>query len=245
VKIGINIISLFPWCFFPRIAGRILAGLKDEVKFLQLLPLRGYSGLTVALFKTPFIYVEGPWNGGSFLGVFQRLFTKDEDYPTFWDFLFFGNRNRAWGRFRKLHALRGAIAVEHQSSFLKERGASTRLIELNPEEARPEDTPREASLVFDLEHMFRKGRHGEPPILKSLPEFAEFLRERASQIRVIHYKPDFDERARMSLLCVWLKAEAKYPVHLVLEYTPSLKSVLFPRRYIKEMVKDLQRYTAS
>jgi hypothetical protein len=159
VRIGVSLISYFPWgIYFPAFISRLAR--EAGFDFLQAMPLRGVNSKFYPVL--PVSYIEDVWNSGSFNDVIKGLWRKDLNAPKILDWLLFSGKTKSQKIFQQLRQIAGVKTVVHQVNDLKENC----LLEVHPGLWL---TPAEIIakvggkriLTLDLYHLRRKPRSGE------------------------------------------------------------------------------------
>jgi hypothetical protein len=161
--IGINFISLFPWCLLPGFAA-YLAKISGY-DFLQILPIRGIGAKFKP--KLPIKYAEGPWNDGSVISFIKGVITKDPLAPQLIDVIMFPEKSLALNIFKKLRNRKRIKTIVHSLDIGEDQ-----LLEVSPGLwLTPEDIIKKINhrkiLVLDLYHL---RRHPRPDELVGKPE---------------------------------------------------------------------------
>lgn len=196
---GISVICAIPWSLGEHGLGRSL-DLANEAGFdgLQILPMRGWSGLTflelLTIPKRRVLSFESAWNCGTFFeAIMRHLHIAGESNPLLHDWLLFGRCEEIIDRNDLIYNLfkKTALRVVHNPMDFG-------MLEMHPElQVRINfyaDHP--VGLVWDTEHVLRPGRHGEPPVTKNWPELLEKIKH---NIGLIHVKNNADPKMLKAL----------------------------------------------
>jgi hypothetical protein len=231
-RLGVSVISLLPWSIRSF---HFAIGLAASVGFsgIQLLPIRGLNERNLfELCENFVISVEGAWNSGNLLGAAKRLLgISGEEDPTLKDVLIFGETMAVKSRME-------IIKKRFQSAIFINHGAGIGPVEMNPELGVPDRAyaKNEVDVVWDNEHITRKGRHGEPPVTTDWRKFLQTLDP--TRIKMIHYKPSYPTPEEAKEMLIKLSQITSCPV--VLEARPPNSH--FVTRSIRSKVIWLKRH---
>lgn len=249
---GVNVASLLPYSL-----GKY--GFKRSIKIavdsgfdgLHILPLRGWNNIPKRGIPQKYIIsFQEAWNGGSFISAIRREFKQrttgkylDEQNPLLIDWLLFGSWRNSYAKMELFFERFPWAFYSYYRDPIVRRGLKE-LIELCPELGwngvrRLQRLHEPTGFVWDVEHITRKGRQGEPPLTKDWRSLLDKLKP--EEIKLIHVTTNLHEIAELpEMLRALAEKTSETMCPIILEDKPRI--TLHPEKWLRERREFLGRY---